>query len=219
MLDGLIVNGTLGVLVMLSVVTWTIAWVKIRRDQRMQLGMKAFENTFFAGRTWVQVCELAGQDDGPLSSIARAGVEAVNDIAGCEPGGLIDPPSHVERAMQQAIQEQLRVQEKGLSELATIGSISPFVGLFGTVWGIMNALKHIGETGQASIDVVAGPVGEALIATAVGIAVAVPAVLFYNYLLRRQKLRATRMDAFAEAFGRIAMKHLSSSGKGANAWA
>jgi biopolymer transport protein ExbB len=109
------------------------------------------------------------------------------------------------------MQEQLRTQERGLSELATIGSISPFVGLFGTVWGIMNALKQIGESGQASIDVVAGPVGEALIATAVGIAVAVPAVLFYNFLLRKQKLRVTQMESFSDAFARLAMKHLSSA--------
>lgn len=209
MLDGLMVNGTLGVLILLSVLTWTIAWVKIRQDKQLLRSMKAFEKDFFAGRSWQQLSDLVGSGNGPLTSIARAGIEAVNDMVACEPGALIDPQTHVERALHQAIQEQLRMQEKGISELATVGSISPFVGLFGTVWGIMNALKHIGETGQASIDVVAGPVGEALIATAVGIAVAVPAVLFYNHLLRRQKLRATRMEAFAEAFGRIAMKHMS----------
>jgi biopolymer transport protein ExbB len=124
---------------------------------------------------------------------------------------LVDPQLALERALHQSMQEQLRTQERGLSELATIGSISPFVGLFGTVWGIMNALKHIGESGQASIDVVAGPVGEALIATAVGIAVAVPAVLFYNFLLRKQKLRVTQMESFSDAFARLAMKHLSSA--------
>jgi biopolymer transport protein ExbB len=211
MLDGLIVNGTLGGLIMLSVVTWTIAWIKIRQDKRLSLSMKTFEKEFFAGRSWIRVCELAGKGKEPLSGIASVAIEAVDDILSCEPGALIDPQTNIERAMHQAIQAQLRVQEKGLSELATIGSISPFVGLFGTVWGIMNALKHIGETGQASIDVVAGPVGEALIATAVGIAVAIPAVLFYNHLLRRQKLRITQMESFAEACGRIAMKHVLSN--------
>ena len=141
--------------------------------------------------------------------MAVAGVNAVEDFLASGPIALMDPQLNLERALHQSLQEQLRKQERGLSELATIGSISPFVGLFGTVWGIMNALKHIGETGQASIDVVAGPVGEALIATAVGIAVAVPAVLFYNFLLRKQKLRVTQMEAFADAFARLAMKHLS----------
>ena len=211
MLDGLIINVTLGVLLLLSVLTWTIAWIKLRQGALQVREMKTFEQDFFAARSWAQLSILAQQGSGPLSKIAAAGVDAVQDVLDSGPFALIDPQLSVERALQQAIQTQLRAQERGLSELATIGSISPFVGLFGTVWGIMNALKHIGETGQASIDVVAGPVGEALIATAVGIAVAVPAVLFYNLLLRKQKLRVTQMEAFADAFARVAMKHVAAN--------
>jgi biopolymer transport protein ExbB len=209
MLNGLIVNATLAALILLSVITWTIAWIKLRQDTTLVLSMKTFEQDFFAARTWGQVLALVPQARGPLSSIAAAGVDAVQDVLDSGPTDLIDPQLNVERALHQAIQVQMRAHERGLSELATVGSISPFVGLFGTVWGIMNALKHIGETGQASIDVVAGPVGEALIATAVGIAAAVPAVLFYNLLLRKQKLRVTQMEAFADAFARVAMKHVA----------
>ena len=209
MVDGLIVNATLGALVLLSAVTWTIAWIKLRQDALLLRAMKTFEKAFFAARTWPQLQVLTQQTSGPLAGISAAGVGAVQDVLDCGPGDLMDPQLIVERALHQAIQEQLRAQERGLSELATIGSISPFVGLFGTVWGIMNALTRIGETGQASIDVVAGPVGEALIATAVGIAVAVPAVLFYNLLLRKQKLRVTQMEAFVDAFTRVAMRHLA----------
>jgi biopolymer transport protein ExbB len=211
MLDAIIVQATLGVLLLLSVLTWSIAWVKVRQDQRLVRQMKAFDKDFFAVRAWPQLTGLAQTSQGPLAYMTMSGVNAVQDLLADGPLALLDPQLHVERAVHQAMQEQLRQQERGLSELATIGSISPFVGLFGTVWGIMNALKHIGETGQASIDIVAGPVGEALIATAVGIAVAVPAVLFYNFLLRRQKLRVTQMDAFSDAFTRLAMKHLSSA--------
>lgn len=211
MVDGWIVNATLGALVLLSAVTWTIAWIKLRQDRLLLRAMKTFEKEFFAARTWPQLQALTGQASGPLAGISAAGVGAVQDVLDCGPGDLMDPQLNVERALHQAIQEQLRTQERGLSELATIGSISPFVGLFGTVWGIMNALTHIGETGQASIDVVAGPVGEALIATAVGIAVAVPAVLFYNLLLRKQKLRVTQMEAFVDAFTRVAMRHLAAT--------
>lgn len=217
MLDGLIVNATLGVLVLLSVVTWTIAWLKLRQNAALLRTMKTFEQDFFAARTWAQLQALAQQARGPLAGIAAAGVSAVQDVLDSGPTDLIDPQLNVERALHQAMQEQLRTQERGLSELATVGSISPFVGLFGTVWGIMNALKHIGETGQASIDVVAGPVGEALIATAVGIAAAVPAVLFYNLLLRKQKLRVTQMEAFADAFARVAMKHVAAVRSSQNA--
>jgi biopolymer transport protein ExbB len=217
MLDGLIVNATLAALVLLSVVTWTIAWLKLRQNAALLRAMKTFEQDFFAARTWAQLQALAQQASGPLAGIAAAGVSAVQDVLDSGPTDLIDPQLNVERALHQAMQEQLRAQERGLSELATVGSISPFVGLFGTVWGIMNALKHIGETGQASIDVVAGPVGEALIATAVGIAAAVPAVLFYNLLLRKQKLRLTQMEAFADAFARVAMKHVAATRSGENA--
>ena len=209
MLNEIIVNATLGVLVQLSVVTWTIAWIKVRQDQQVVRESKVFETQFFAARAWTQLTGLVQNSQGALACMAVAGVNAVEDFLASGPIALMDPQLNLERALHQSLQEQLRKQERGLSELATIGSISPFVGLFGTVWGIMNALKHIGETGQASIDVVAGPVGEALIATAVGIAVAVPAVLFYNFLLRKQKLRVTQMEAFADAFARLAMKHLS----------
>ena len=91
---------------------------------------------------------------------------------------------------------QMRSQE-GLSVLATIGATAPFVGLFGTVWGIYNALVTIGVSGQASIDKVAGPVGEALIMTALGLAVAIPAVLGYNALVRGNKVVLARLNRFA----------------------
>ncbi len=211
MLDALIVHGVLVILVLLSVLTWTLAWLKIRQNKKAVSDMKDFEKQFFNVRDWPQLKALVQTAQGPLASMAAAGVLAVEDLQASGPSVLIDPQMAVERVLHQTLQEQLRVQERGLSELATIGSISPFVGLFGTVWGIMNALKQIGESGQASIDVVAGPVGEALIATAVGIAVAVPAVLFYNVLLRKQKLRVTQMEAFADAFARLALKYLSSA--------
>jgi biopolymer transport protein ExbB len=110
--------------------------------------------------------------------------------------------------MRQEIQKILRGQEKGLAELASIGSTAPFIGLFGTVWGIMVALQEISASGQASIDIVAGPIGEALIATAIGIAAALPAVLFYNYFIRRLKVWVTEIDTFTDAFLRLSAKQI-----------
>jgi biopolymer transport protein ExbB len=112
----------------------------------------------------------------------------------------------LERPMRQEIQKILRRHERGLAELASIGSTAPFIGLFGTVWGIMGALQTISASGQASIDIVAGPIGEALIATAIGIAAALPAVLFYNYFLRKMRIWVTELDGFTEAFLRLASK-------------
>ena len=101
--------------------------------------------------------------------------------------GLTAVRERIDRAMNVTIMREMERLERWMIFLASVGSTAPFVGLFGTVWGIYNALTQIGVAGQASIDKVAGPVGEALIMTAIGLAVAVPAVLGYNILLRRNK--------------------------------
>ena len=106
----------------------------------------------------------------------------------------------LERRMRAEAQKSLRKLESGLMVLASVGSTAPFVGLFGTVWGIMHALQGISASGSAGLDVVAGPIGEALVATAVGIATAIPAVIAYNYGLRRVNLYGAELEAFAEDF-------------------
>jgi biopolymer transport protein ExbB len=113
----------------------------------------------------------------------------------------------MERPMRQVLATVLRQHEKGQAVLASIGSTAPFVGLFGTVWGIMEALKVIGATGQATIDIVAGPIGEALIATAVGILAAIPAVLLYNYFVRQLRVRNTELEGFADDLLRVIGQH------------
>ncbi len=101
------------------------------------------------------------------------------------------------RAMRRVIDEETARLESGLAVLASVGSTAPFVGLFGTVWGVYHALVTIGMSGQGTLDKVAGPVGEALIMTALGLAVAIPAVLAYNAFVRRNRLVLARLDAFA----------------------
>ncbi|MCB1561255.1 MAG: MotA/TolQ/ExbB proton channel family protein [Xanthomonadales bacterium] len=103
----------------------------------------------------------------------------------------------IDRALRQAVARESSRLENGLTLLATVGSTAPFVGLLGTVWGIYHALIRIGATGQASIDVVAGPVGEALIMTAIGLAVAIPAVLAYNFFVRMNRVTNAKFDTFA----------------------
>ena len=109
----------------------------------------------------------------------------------------IDKHTWVAMSMQRATDSINSRLQDGLAFLATVGSTAPFVGLFGTVWGIYHALTAIGISGQASIDKVAGPVGEALIMTAFGLAVAVPAVMGYNWLIRRNKTAMDRVRAFS----------------------
>ncbi|MBA3581237.1 MAG: MotA/TolQ/ExbB proton channel family protein [Gammaproteobacteria bacterium] len=112
-------------------------------------------------------------------------------------GDSMSRADFVERALRYAVARETARLENGLTLLATVGSISPFVGLFGTVWGIYHALVKIGASGEASLDVVAGPVGEALIMTAIGLAVAVPAVLGYNFIIRSNRKIIAVFDAFA----------------------
>jgi biopolymer transport protein ExbB len=103
----------------------------------------------------------------------------------------------IDRALRQAVTRESANMENGLTWLATVGATAPFVGLLGTVWGIYHALIRIGETGQASIDAVAGPVGEALIMTAIGLFVAIPAVLAYNFFVRSNRNTYAKFDTFA----------------------
>ena len=131
----------------------------------------------------------------PFRYLAEAGV-----AASAAPRGLFErlaPDDAVTLAVQRAIDRVQARLQGGVAFLATVASTAPFVGLFGTVWGIYHALTAIGVAGQASIDKVAGPVGEALIMTAMGLAVAVPAVLGYNALVRRNKLLMDELRAFA----------------------
>ena len=215
MFDTLIVEATLVALQALSVITWTIALWKWQQNRQINRQAALFENSFWASKNWSEAHTLTQVGQGDFVAIALSGFKAYEEVQ--QSSGnvrhLLGPMEAIERPMRQSMQLLLRKQERGLSELATIGSIAPFVGLFGTVWGIMDALKAIGLRGQASIDVVAGPIGEALIATAVGIITAIPAVLLYNYFIRRQKLRVTQMEGFIESFTRMAARQLAKQEK------
>lgn len=204
-----VVAATLLVLILLSVVTWSIALFKLWKQLQDSKRRRAFNDTFWAAKDWHAASEVAKTGEGDLARLAQAGFAELNNLHAekldLQHQGA--PQEVLERMLRQQVQNIQRYHERGLSELATIGSTSPFVGLFGTVWGIMHALQDIGKTGAASLDVVAGPIGEALIATAIGIATALPAVLAYNYFLRRLRLNITELENFAHDFMRLALKH------------
>jgi biopolymer transport protein ExbB len=134
------------------------------------------------------------EEDSPFRFIAEKGLEGASKHTGLL--GNINFNDWVTMSIQRAMNNVQSRMQDGLAVLATVGSTAPFVGLFGTVWGIYNALVKIGMSGQASIDKVAGPVGESLIMTAIGLAVAVPAVLGYNWLVRRNKVAMEEVHAF-----------------------
>jgi biopolymer transport protein ExbB len=204
-----IVNGTLFVLMIFSIVTWSIVLIKLYQQWQDGRDNKAFFTVFWAAKEWQQAANVSAQMAGKQAFLAQAGFAELRD-AQQQSGAmqhLGSPQDGLERSLRQTVQNLQRQLESGLASLASIGSTAPFVGLFGTVWGIMHALQGISKTGSASLDVVAGPIGEALIATAIGIATALPAVLAYNFYLRRMRLSVAELENFAHDFMRLAAKH------------
>lgn len=205
-----IVDLTLLILMLLSIATWSIVWIKFRAFRGEAQAAQHFLGKFNQERSWAARVHTIQTGHSDFAAVARAGLTTCRELQ--EEDGQIDLQEQqdiLDRELRKLTQAINRCRERGLAELASIGSISPFVGLFGTVWGIMNALKTITATGQAGIDVVAGPIGEALIATAIGIATAVPAVMAYNYFLRQQRVHVSDLNGFNEDFLRHAMRHRS----------
>jgi len=201
-----VVNLVLVLLIVLSIYTWGVSIWKLWQLRQIKNSTAQFEAGFWEAKDW-SAGEAFVQDNnsihGQLARVGYAEFKAYME----HPEGLKfvgDPRDVLQRAMDRTQETIARRLERGLSELGSIGALAPFIGLFGTVWGIMHALTAISSSGKASIDVVAGPIGEALIATAIGIGAAVPAVFFYNYLVRKLKLQSIEMETFVEAFLRLA---------------
>jgi biopolymer transport protein ExbB len=189
----LVAKAVLLMMVVMSAASWYVLVVKLVEQQRMLAQARAAE-AFWKADSLAQGLE-ALPEGSPFRYLAQAGTEASVKHAGLL--GRIDLNTWITMSIQRAIERVQGRLQHGLALLATVGSTAPFVGLFGTVWGIYHALTAIGVAGQASIDKVAGPVGEALIMTAIGLAVAVPAVLGYNWLVRRNKAVMDEVRGFA----------------------
>jgi biopolymer transport protein ExbB len=184
---------TLGILVIMSMGSWYVIITKVYEQARMGAQARAAEKTFWRAPSVRQGAEGLKKSS-PFRFMAESGLEASSTHTGLL--GNVDLNTWVGMSLQRAIENVQSRMQDGLAFLATVGSTAPFVGLFGTVWGIYHALTAIGIAGQASIDKVAGPVGEALIMTALGLAVAVPAVLGYNWLIRRNKVAMDQVRGF-----------------------
>jgi biopolymer transport protein ExbB len=189
----LVARITLGILFLMSLGSWYIIVTKVYEQSRMNRQARAAGRKFWSAPTVKQGAEQLKKGS-PYRFIAESGLEATTKHEGLL--GNVDLNTWITMSIQRAIDNVQSRTQDGLAFLATVGSTAPFVGLFGTVWGIYHALTAIGIAGQASIDKVAGPVGEALIMTAIGLAVAVPAVLGYNWLIRRNKSAMEEVRSF-----------------------
>ena len=189
-----VARGTLIILVLMSMGSWYILVTKLYESLKLSQEAKGAQRTFFKSKSLRDGAQ-ALKTGSAFRFIADSGIEASEHHEGALTEN-IDHNSWVSMSVQRSIDDINSRLQDGLAFLATVGSTAPFVGLFGTVWGIYHALTAIGIAGQASIDKVAGPVGEALIMTAIGVAVAVPAVLGYNWLVRRNKTAMDNVRSF-----------------------
>jgi biopolymer transport protein ExbB len=190
----IVARGTLIIMIIMSMGSWYIIFTKVWEQSKLMRSAKATDGFWTAGSV------KKGAETLDEASAFRYMAEQGMKAADHHEGNLteqIDRHTWIGMSVQRSVENINSRLQDGLAFLATVGSTSPFVGLFGTVWGIYHALTQIGISGQASIDKVAGPVGEALIMTAFGLAVAVPAVMGYNWLIRRNKTAMERVRAFS----------------------
>ncbi len=191
----LVARTTLIIMVIMSVASWYVMFTKLWEQRKLLKSANAVGDSFWKAAS-VRDGVRSLDEANAFRYIAEQGMNASEHHEGTLVE-QIDRHTWIGMSVQRAVENINSRLQDGLAVLATVGSTAPFVGLFGTVWGILHALTAIGIAGQASIDKVAGPVGESLIMTAIGLAVAVPAVMGYNWLIRRNKLAMERVRAFS----------------------
>lgn len=192
----------LGLLISLSIASWYLIVIKSVNNFIAKRRAEAFLERFW-GFDSLQAARAELKDNAPdnaFAELAKLGINAAHDSKDYQShklaaaGGISEL---VTRTLRNGIDQEATKIENGLTLIASAGSAAPYIGLFGTVWGIYHALIQIGLSGQGTLDKVAGPVGEALIMTALGLAVAIPAVLAYNAFVRRNRIWLARLEAFA----------------------
>lgn len=201
--NSLIHDATIWLLVILSVITWGLIVLKAIQAQKAKKQIHSFVEQFWKSKDIQQAIQQSKKAQGSAARIAQAGFQTLAALDNKTHQDLQQSWSRqdlLERHLHKQILAERRQLEKGSAVLASIGNNAPFIGLFGTVFGIIHALQAIAASGSASMEVVAGPIGDALIATGIGIAVAVPAVLAYNYFVRTVKGIGADLDDFATDF-------------------
>jgi biopolymer transport protein TolQ len=214
-----IVKSVMLVLVMASLWSWSIIFAKRSTLKKLNRKANIFEDSFWSGEPLDKIYQrVKNSKHDPLLTTFSAGMDEWHaGVAGGVPSkeslqaGL---RQRVERAMSVAIGREMNMLERGMTFLASVGSTAPFIGLFGTVWGIMNSFSAIAATNNTSLAVVAPGIAEALFATALGLVAAIPAVIAYNVFSTGLNRYADRLEAFANEFSAILSRHLDSQDGG-----
>lgn len=218
---GIIVKCVLILLSMFSVISWGIILFKFIQVFKANSESERFMDFFWKSKRFDTIASQVDRfSNSPLTVMFNEGYSELKkvveghgspDVTGMSTdlGGV----ENVSRALRRASNSELTRLEKYLTFLATTGSTSPFIGLFGTVWGIMTAFEGIGKTGSASLAVVAPGIAEALIATAIGLVAAIPAVMAYNHFQHKIRVLVNDMDSFSTEFLNIVQRNMSGTGK------
>ncbi len=214
-----IVKAVMFILIAASVWSWTIILAKRSSLRKLDKKANVFEDSFWSGEPLDKIyARVKNSKHDPMLSTFSAGMEEwqvgiANGVPSKESlqAGI---RQRVERAMSVAIGREMNMLERGMTFLASVGSTAPFIGLFGTVWGIMGSFSSIAATNNTSLAVVAPGIAEALFATALGLVAAIPAVIAYNVFSTGLNRYADRLDAFADEFTAILSRHLDSQDSG-----
>ncbi|NLD82328.1 MAG: protein TolQ [Smithella sp.] len=214
---GFMVKFVLLILLIFSIISWTIIFLKFRYYRKIRKENEEFDSDYQRSNKLSEVVPAAKKyPHSTTAEVFRVGyaeLSKINKVSKdtARPEEIsLSSIDNVQRALNRASNTEMTKLESSLGFLATTGSASPFIGLFGTVWGIMETFKAIGARGSATLAVVAPGISEALIATAAGLAAAIPAVIFYNYFLNKSKTMVQEMDNFADEFLNIVERHLIS---------
>lgn len=207
--SGLVIKFVLLILLMASVFSWTIIFMKHRMVRMARRQSHEFLNTFWHGQDLEGIYARSETlHRSPVAKVFRAGFKELKKLSEVDQKISSVKIENIERALARTSLSEVTSLEKSTGLLATVGSATPFIGLFGTVWGIMNAFQNIGATGSANLAVVAPGIAEALITTAAGLAAAIPAVIAYNYFVGRIKGLSTEMDTFSQDFLNLIQRSL-----------
>lgn len=186
------------ILLVMSIASWYLIVTRAYRIYKKKQQLSDYIQQFWQAENLEKASAISDQSG--LSSITKRAIAASQHYQqiGSKNQDICNKDEFIAREINREIAAKSQALQEGLSILASVGSIAPFVGLFGTVWGIYHALFTIAQTGQATLDKVAGPVGEALIMTAIGLAVAIPAVLAYNAILSANRGIVNKIEQFSE---------------------
>ena len=211
--SGPVVLSVLYLLIAISVASWAVVVYKARQIRAARKGSERFVELFFNTRNLTEISKsCAGLPYNPVAEVFKAGYQELVRLRNKKTQGEtfsteLPGVANVERAMRRAASLQQTRLEKQLTFLATVASSAPFIGLFGTVWGIMNSFMGLSTSGSSTLQAVAPGISEALIATAMGLAAAIPALVAYNHFARQAQVLSIEMENFSSEFLNIAERH------------